>query len=357
MKSRSWLGFSLTVAALTGELVSAHGQQPALRHDDFAQAFTGPRSDQQQFRFWLRDEDDDDGNDNASIPFRFAGFNTFAKVPWADCFSLEGARERYDIAILGAPHDTTVTARPGARYGPTGIRTASQQKAYGFSVFTGRNPLHDWAKVVDCGDAPLPWLDNRAAIKTLDRAHKLVSSRTAANTDRSSVPRIVTLGGDHTTTLSALRSTAHNWGKVSVVHFDSHIVNRRTADMENDRRCGFHTITARDLDKLGIQAVVDKIRQRVGDTNVYISVDIDVLDPAFAPATGTPEPGGWSSRELLSILEGLEGLNVIGGDVVEVAPVYDTVGETTALVAADIAHTIVDLMVANPVLTPEGRKG
>ncbi|PWI73174.1 hypothetical protein PCL_10189 [Purpureocillium lilacinum] len=446
MKSRSWLGFSLTVAALTGELVSAHGQQPALRHDDFAQAFTGPRSDQQQFRFWLRDEDDDDGNDNASIPFRFAGFNTFAKVPWADCFSLEG--ERYDIAILGAPHDTTVTARPGARYGPTGIRTASQQKAYGFSVFTGmhsptllclpyltrllttgRNPLHDWAKVVDCGDAPLPWLDNRAAIKTLDRAHKLVSSRTAANTDRSSVPRIVTLGGDHTTTLSALRSTAHNWGKVSVVHFDSHIgplappqtsleathglsltrlpkipgipqswaaafpttreapssqttwtrslssfstnlilntsvhagirapVNRRTADMENDRRCGFHTITARDLDKLGIQAVVDKIRQRVGDTNVYISVDIDVLDPAFAPATGTPEPGGWSSRELLSILEGLEGLNVIGGDVVEVAPVYDTVGETTALVAADIAHTIVDLMVANPVLTPEGRKG
>jgi len=112
MKSRSWLGFSLTVAALTGELVSAHGQQPALRHDDFAPAFTGPRSDQQQFRFWLRDEDDDDGNDNASIPFRFAGFNTFAKVPWADCFSLEGARERYDIAILGAPHDTVRNPHP-----------------------------------------------------------------------------------------------------------------------------------------------------------------------------------------------------------------------------------------------------
>ncbi|KAJ6443092.1 proclavaminate amidinohydrolase [Purpureocillium lavendulum] len=403
----------LVAAVFAGETLSAHGPaENALPNGNFAQALAGQRDNhhQQRFKFWLREDDEDDGHDDSmAMPFQFAGLNTFAKVPWADCFSKGGTDNRYDIAILGAPHDTTVTARPGARYGPTSIRTASQEKAYGFSIFTGRNPLHDWAKIVDCGDAPLPWLDSRAAVKTLDRAHKLVSSRIAASTHRSTVPRIVALGGDHTTTLSALRSTFRHWGKVSVVHFDSHIdtwdpavlgggisdyaglnhgtflhvaheevkypqaplqnlilnssihagirapVNRRKADMENDRRCGFHTIMAREIDRSGIKAVVDTIRKRVGDTNIYISVDIDVLDPAFAPATGTPEPGGWSSRELLSILEGLEGLNIIGGDVVEVAPVYDTVGETTALVAAEVAHTIVDLMVANPVSPPTSK--
>ena len=113
----------------------------------------------------------------------------------------------------------------------------------------------------------------------------------------------------------------------------------------------------------GLNGLARAINERTADPTssaLYL-----FATPDFAPLAGnlaawpalTPEPGGWSSRELLSILEGLEGLNVIGGDVVEVAPVYDTVGETTALVAADIAHTIVDLMVANPVLTPEGRKG
>lgn len=87
----------------------------------------------------------------------------------------------------------------------------------------GRDPLNDWAKIVDCGDAPMTWLDNRAAIKTLDEAHRSASSRPAAAPDKSGTPRIVTLGGDHTTTLSALRSTYERWGQVSVIHFDSHI--------------------------------------------------------------------------------------------------------------------------------------
>ncbi|KKY22304.1 putative arginase family protein [Diplodia seriata] len=112
------------------------------------------------------------------------------------------------------------------------------------------------------------------------------------------------LGGDHTTTLSALRSTAEQWGPVNVIHFDSHL---DTWDPK----------------------VLERLKQRVGDSKVYISVDIDVLDPAFAPATGTAEPGGWSSRELLSILDGLSGLSVIGADIVEVSPVWDNVGETT----------------------------
>ena len=144
-------------------------------------------------------------------------------------------------------------------------------------------------------------------------------------------------------------------------------MNRAKEDMRNDRRCGFHTITARDLDRVGIQGVDDSIRERIGDTKVYISIYTDVLGPAFAPgknatlsvvvaptrmpssATGTPEEGGWSSRELLSILTGLDGLSIVGRDVVEFAPVYDTNGETMTLAAAEVAYQPIDLMVAAPV--------
>jgi len=125
-------------------------------------------------------------------------------------------------------------------------------------------------------------------------------------------------------------------------------------DWKNDRRCGFEITTARDIDKLGVTGIVEKLKARVGDTNVYISVDIDVLDPAYAPATGTAEVGGWTTRELLSILDGLEGLNVIGADVVEVAPAYDNAGETTVLAAAEVAHTLMTLMVHTPV-KPAGK--
>lgn len=120
-------------------------------------------------------------------------------------------------------------------------------------------------------------------------------------------------------------------------------------DWRNDRRCGFEIITARDIDKIGVSGIISKLKARVGDTNVYISVDIDVLDPAYAPATGTAEVGGWTTRELLSILDGLEGLKVIGADVVEVAPAYDNAGQTTVLAASEVALSLLSLMVETPV--------
>lgn len=92
-------------------------------------------------------------------------------------------------------------------------------------------------------------------------------------------------------------------------------VIRPKGDVRNDLRCGFEMVKARDIDRLGTQGVIDRLQRRVAGTKVYISVDIDVLDPAFAPATGTSEVGGWSTRELLTILDGLEGLEVVGGDV------------------------------------------
>ncbi|KAB8227484.1 agmatinase [Aspergillus alliaceus] len=325
---------------------------------------------------------------------QFSGLTTFANLPYVNCLVDDQAESTpYDIAVLGAPFDTGVTARPGARYGPGGIRLGSR-RLQGWNIYTGVNVFESWAKMVDCGDVPLTWLDNTVALKQLDLAHKVVSSRPTNTTNVGGVPRILTLGGDHTTTLSALRSTYEKWGPVSVIHFDSHIdtwdpevlgggishyagvnhgtflhiaheeglirntsvhvgtrapVIRRKGDLRNDIRCGFEIIKARDLDRLGVNGVVEEIKSRVGDSKVYISVDIDVLDPAYAPATGTAEPGGFTTRELLSILDALHGLSVIGADVVEVAPIYDTTAETTTLAAAEVAHSLLYLMVETPV--------
>ncbi|PWY75109.1 arginase family protein [Aspergillus heteromorphus CBS 117.55] len=302
---------------------------------------------------------------------QFSGLTTFANLPYVNCFIEDDSPlNSYDIAFIGAPFDTAVTGRPGARFGPKGIRLGSRRLG-GWSVYTGENVLASWAKVIDCGDAPLTWLDNTVALKQLDLAHKVVSSRRANATDRGQFPRIITLGGDHTTTLSALRSTYEKWGPVSVIHFDSHIdtwdpevlgggishyagVNHGTflhlAHEEGlIHNTSIHIITARDIDRIGISGIIDQIKARVGESNVYISIDIDVLDPAFAPATGTAEPGGFSTRELLSIVDGLRGLPVVGADVVEVAPVYDSVGETTTLAAAEVANSLVGLMVARAV--------
>ncbi|CEL04684.1 Putative Catalytic activity: agmatine H(2)O = putrescine urea (Precursor) [Aspergillus calidoustus] len=326
---------------------------------------------------------------------QFSGLTTFAHLPYVNCFvGSEAEAMPYDVAFLGAPFDTGVTARPGARYGPGGIRLGSRRLT-GWSIYTGENVFKSWAKLVDCGDAPLTWLDNTVALKQLDLAHKVASSRKTNSTHQGRTPRIITLGGDHTTTLSALRSTNTHWGPVSVIHFDSHIdtwdpkvlgggishyagvnhgtflhlaheeglirntsihvgirapVNRPKGDLRNDLRCGFSIIKARDLDYLGVSGIVNEIKSRVGNSKVYISVDIDVLDPAFAPATGTAEPGGFSTRELLSILDALRGLPVVGADVVEVAPVYDSVAETTTLAAAEVARSLLELMVATPIV-------
>ena len=327
---------------------------------------------------------------------KYAGLTTFANLPWVHCLSDDQDLARFDIAFLGAPFDTGTTARPGARFGPTGIRWGSRRinSLGAWSAYTHENSFAEWAKIIDCGDAPLTFLDNTVALRQLVNAHKAVSGKKANATELSTVPRIIALGGDHTTTLAALRSAHKHWGPVSVLHFDSHLdtwnpkvlgggishyagVNHGTFlhiaheeglilnssahagirapavnknyDWKNDKRCGFEIITARDIDKIGVAGIIDKLKARVGDTNVYISVDIDVLDPSYAPATGTAEVGGWTTRELLSILDGLEGIKVIGADVVEVAPAYDNPGETTVLAAAEVAHSLMTLMVETPV--------
>lgn len=216
------------------------------------------------------------------------------------------------------------------------------------------------------------------------------------------LPRIITLGGDHTITLPLLRSINKAYGPISVIHFDSHLdtwkpsvfggapskqasINHGTyfyhasqegllandtnihagirttlsglSDYTNDGYCGFSRIEARDIDTIGTSGIIKAIRDRVGTNDpVYLSIDIDTLDPAFAPATGTPETGGWSTRELRTIIRGLEGVNFVSADIVEVAPAYDTNAELTTMAAADVLFEVMTLMVKKGPLTVVGKE-
>lgn len=217
------------------------------------------------------------------------------------------------------------------------------------------------------------------------------------------LPRLITLGGDHTITLPLLRSITRAYGPISVLHFDSHLdtwkpkvfggapskqasINHGTyfyhaaqegliandssihagirttlsglSDYDNDGYCGFERVEAREIDTIGTAGIIKRIKDRLQDRIVYLSIDIDTLDPAFAPATGTPETGGWTTRELRTIIRGLEDINFVAADIVEVAPAYDTNAELTTMAAADVLYEVMSLMVRKGPLTVEaaGRK-
>jgi agmatinase len=196
-----------------------------------------------------------------------------------------------------------------------------------------------------------------------------------------SVRGVLALGGDHTIALPILRAARRRFGPVALVHFDAHLDTWNTyfgapythgtpfrrateegllledrgvhvgvrgplyaaADLSDDRALGFEVIRSTDFDEVGPAAIVERIRARIGDAPMYVSVDIDVLDPAHAPATGTPEAGGLTSRELLAVVRGLRGLRMVSADIVEVAPAYDH-AEITAIAAAHIGYELLTLM-------------
>ncbi|MFE0026207.1 agmatinase [Amycolatopsis sp. NPDC059021] len=301
--------------------------------------------------------------DSSRVP-RFAGFATFARLPRIDQV------EHADVAVAGVPFDSGVSYRPGARFGPAALREASRLlRPYhpGLDV----SPFAT-AQVVDAGDIAVNPFNIGEAIKTLQHEAETL---TAQGT------RLVTIGGDHTIALPLLRAAAKRHGPVALLHFDAHLDTwdtyfgepythgtpfRRASeegildtsalshvgtrgplygkrDLEEDRRLGFGIVTSGDVLRRGVAETVDALRQRIGDRPLYVSIDIDVLDPAHAPGTGTPEAGGMTSRELLEILRGLRGLNLIGGDVVELAPAYDH-AEITAVAASHVAYDLVSLL-------------
>ncbi|MGW3038341.1 agmatinase [Streptomyces sp. NPDC001178] len=296
---------------------------------------------------------------------RFAGSGSFARLPEIDRVG------DYDVAVLGVPFDAGTSYRPGARFGPMAVRQASRHLRPGHHVELDTAPF-DRIQVVDAGDVPVTPFSIDTALGQIE-GH----AREVGYGGR----RVLAIGGDHTVALPMLRSVVREHGPVALVHFDAHLdtwdtyfdaptthgtVLRRAfeegllvedhsihvgirgplyerADMDEDKRLGFRTIRASDLDDLGTAGTIQAVTERVDDLPVYLSIDVDVLDPAFAPGTGTPESGGLTSRELLRVLRGLTDVHLVGADVVEVAPAYDH-AEITSIAAATVLFDIICLM-------------
>ena len=300
---------------------------------------------------------------------RYAGKGTFARI--ADIHEVSD----YDIAVVGLPFDGGTSYRPGARFGPMAVRQAARTLRPGYHVEFGVAPL-ERVQIVDAGDVTITPFDIPEACRQIENGMREIMGERGR--------KVVAIGGDHTVALPNLRALHAFHGPLALVHFDAHLDTWDTyfnapvthgtpfrrafeeglliedhsihvgirgpiydrMDLDDDARMGFRIIRAGDLDVIGVEAAVDIVARRVDDLPVYLSIDIDVLDPAFAPGTGTPESGGLTSRELLRMLRQLNGINVVGADVVEVAPAYDH-AEITSIAAATVVFDLLSLIVAN----------
>jgi agmatinase len=303
---------------------------------------------------------------DATLVPRYAGEATFARLPRLDEVS------QADVAILGVPFDSGVSYRPGARFGPSHIRESSRLlRPYNPAL---QVPVFASQQVADAGDLAVNPFNIDDAIGAIERSAHALLERTRF---------VLTLGGDHTVALPMLRAVSAVHGPVAVVHFDAHLDTWDTyfgaaythgtpfrraaeeglldrtgclhvgtrgplytdADLDQDSELGFQVIPAPDVEQLGVPGMVERIAQRVGDRPVYVSIDIDVLDPAHAPGTGTPEAGGLTSRELLAALRSFARLNLVGADIVEVAPAYDH-AQITGIAAAHVGYELLSALAA-----------
>ncbi|CUM64835.1 uncharacterized protein PRCAT00002450001 [Priceomyces carsonii] len=341
------------------------------------------------------DEVEYDGNREPSLEetwgalWPFQGVNTFAHLDHAKC--LIEKDETYDIGIIGVPFDTASSYRPGSRFGPRAIRAASQRQTSlrGYNQKAGINPYQNWAKIIDCDDIPVTPMDNSLAFKQMNLAFDQLISKRKSNATNAH-PRYVALGGDHSVLLPHLRALHKIYGPLNVIHFDAHLdtwkpdkypsfwhsdqselnhgsmlwkaheeglltthnihAGLRTKlsgneDYLDDDEQNFTRIYADDVWIKGVDYVIKKILDSVpADTPTYLSVDIDVLDPGFGSGTGTQEPGGWLPRELIYVLRHIDGLSIVGADVVEVSPAFDN-AEITSTNGAQVAFEIITSMV------------
>jgi agmatinase len=298
---------------------------------------------------------------------RFSGVRTFMRLP--NNQDLQNA----DAAIVGAPFDTGASFRAGARFGPEGIRSASHLLRP-FNPSQGV-PIFDCISVIDYGDVPV-------VPGYTEESYGRIEEGLRAIHHAGVVP--VVLGGDHAVALPELRAAAAVHGPLALVQFDSHAdawnsffgqpynhgtVFRRAVeegllapersfqvgmrgslyeegDLEASRALGFELITTDEVRESGTPSVVERIREKVGGAKAYVSFDVDFVDPAFAPGTGTPEIGGFTSREAQEFVRGLVGLDLAGCDVVEVYPSYDGPGQVTSLLAANVAYELLTLIAA-----------
>jgi agmatinase len=304
---------------------------------------------------------------DAKILPRFAGVRTFMRLPHT------AALDGVDVAAIGIPFDTGTSFRAGPRFGPEAIRSLSAllrpfHPAFGID-------LVEALAVVDYGDLPVSPGDT-------DRTYAQVEEALAPVVEAGVFPLV--FGGDHSITLAELRPLARPHGPMALVQLDSHTDTweayfgqryfhgttfKRAAeeglivpeasvqagirgslygagDLDESRRLGFHVVPSEELRGLSPQEFARLVSQRVGDRPVFLSFDVDFLDPAFAPGTGTPEVAGFSTAEAVAYLRALRGIELVGCDVVEVSPPYDGPGQPTALAAANVLWELLALRAA-----------
>ena len=297
-------------------------------------------------------------------PPRFSGIRTFARQPHRT--DAAGA----DVAVCGAPFDTGTSYRPGPRFGPEAIRSASAllrdyHPVHGIEVLSGLG-------VVDLGDLPV-------VPGNKERSLELIAGALGEVIGAGALPLV--LGGDHLVTLAELRALAAAHGPLGLVLLDSHadtwdsyygeryfhgtpfrraaeegiVAPERSlmagmrgplysaADLDDARGLGFELIPWEELRGIAAAEYGERARGRIGNGPAFLSFDIDFVDPAFAPGTGTPEVGGPTAAEALAFVRALTGIDFRGFDVVEVSPPYDNPGQTTALLAANLAYEMLAL--------------
>ena len=295
---------------------------------------------------------------------RFSGIKTFMRLPHVK------TTEGVDFAIVGVPFDTGASFRVGARFGPEAIRNVSALLRHHNEVLDVS--IFDHLSGVDYGDLAV----NPGYIED---SYRMIEEGLLPVLEGGVVP--IMLGGDHSVTLPILRAVAKKHGPLALIHFDSHSDTgdkrfgrkythgtpfRRAVEeglvrversiqvgmrgstysrdsLDDARALGFDLVTSVEGQEMGVENMIKRIRERVGDGEAFVSFDIDFVDPAFAPGTGTPEVGGFTSSETLRLVRGLEGLNLVAFDLVEVLPQYDP-SQITALLAANIVYEFVSLV-------------
>ncbi len=305
---------------------------------------------------------------------RFAGIKTFMRLPHVT------TTEGVDVAIVGVPFDTGASYRVGARFGPEAIRSVSALLRHHNEVLNVS--IFDHCSVVDYGDLPV----NPGYIED---SYKMIEEGLLPILDGGVTP--IMLGGDHSVTLPELRALAKRHGPVALIHFDSHSDTgdkrfgrkythgtpfRRAVEeglilvdhsiqvgmrgsiysrdsLDDARKMGFDLITTVEVQEQGIGDLIQRIRDRTGAAKAFVTFDIDFVDPAYAPGTGTPEVGGFTSSEALRVVRGMKGLDLVGFDLVEVLPQYDP-SRITALLAANIVYEFISLIALRKKLASEG---
>lgn len=295
----------------------------------------------------------------------YAGIATFGRRRHAR--DLDGV----DVAILGVPYDGATSYRSGTRFGPRAIREQSLL-LWGYNNAQGVAPF-ETLQIIDYGDVEVVPVDVAAT-------HRAIEAEASTILDAGTT--LIALGGDHSMSLPLLRAHARKHGPLALIHFDAHPDTwdhefgdfkyshgtpfRRAAeerlidtsawvqigirgptagpqDYQDARALGARIITIDEALQMGTAAVLEEVRRRIGDRPAYLTLDIDSIDPAFAPGTGTPEVGGFSSSQMLQLVRGLKGLSLVGFDLVEVSPPFDH-GNITAILAANLVFEYLSLL-------------